>query len=91
MTIDPSPADAFRFHLLGGVTSDEAEEVEKHHGTKWGRCWCGQSAVGVLLLRGPSGRYGDVQGGSVCAQHEATAVSSLKTSTGYMGATVEMR
>lgn len=65
-----------KFHLIGGVTSTEAEAALAANGPAWTRCrkrGCDASVsalVVVALFRGPSGLSGDVNGGPICAVHE---------------------
>lgn len=78
----------FRFHLLGGVSEAEALGVQKHHGHRWAVCGkCTAPAEAVMLLRRPSGHYGDVEGSPLCAIHEAEFLKLVRESPGYLGST----
>jgi len=81
--------EVFSFHLLGGVTPAEAEAIEAVHKPHWTHCKCGRKATAVILLRGPSGRRGDVQGTALCAEHEGVAIDLIQQSPGYQGARVD--
>ncbi len=91
-----------RFHLLGGVSIEEAEAAEAEHGHGWVTCdtqkptgagglrTCGKEST-AIVLRGPSGLTGDMQGFSCCDEHEAETLALIRQSDGYRGATTETR
>lgn len=41
-----------------------------------------------MLIRGPTGQPGDMQGGPMCAHHEAQILLLIEGSEGYQGAEI---
>ncbi|MCK6504828.1 hypothetical protein L6R53_15730 [Myxococcota bacterium] len=80
-----------RFHLLGGVTPAEATAAQAAFEAAWGRCTtrgCRDPVEAILLIRGPTGQPGDMQGGPMCAHHEAQILLLIEGSEGYQGAEI---
>jgi hypothetical protein len=74
--------EAVTFHLLGGVSQEEAEAVEREHGHAWVECnKCPGTVVAAVLIRN---RLGGIDGFVVCSKHEAEILEMIESSEGYV-------
>jgi hypothetical protein len=90
----PQTEIALTFYLLGGVTQAEALASQERYSHAWSTCgkWgCKGDAVAIMLIRGPSGQSGDIQGSPICSVHEGPFLAMVHESEGYLGATVVLR
>jgi hypothetical protein len=87
-----------RYHLLGGVTTTEAESLIDAQGHAWDQCSrtdCEQPTTAVAMLAQP-GTQPSAVGRAIsvahlCADHEADFIAMVKESDGYVGSTTEIK
>lgn len=79
-----------RYHLLGGITVEQAEALaaERYDHLIDPRCsWrtCREPAGAVLLIPDACDNSDRIHASLLCAEHEREALATIRSSPGYLG------